>query len=157
MKCKEVIEKIDLYFEKRLSDIELFNIDKHLEACNICKEEYVEYENLFSILSEHKIVTPPPDFTNNIIGKIEEEKIHSIKSPKFRFFTSTSKIGLSLVAAGLLIVALNTSHLDSGLKEFSSVFFRGPIGISQTITNPFGKMSQGLTYISEYWATKQND
>lgn len=153
MECKEVIEKIDLYFEKRLLDIENHNIEEHLQVCKSCKLEYEEYENLFNLLSTHEVISPPADFTNSVMAKIEE--INNRDKFRVKLFTNASRIGLSLVASGILIVSINISSLNYGLQELTGFIFKGSFEINQRITIPFGKMSQGLNYLSDFWSNNQ--
>lgn len=69
MECKEVLSKIDKYFENRLSDIEKHNIKKHLEKCNRCKREYEDLSFTFSILDNH-FISAPEDLADKIMMKI---------------------------------------------------------------------------------------
>ena len=62
---------MDKYFEKRLNDIEVYKIEKHLEKCNSCKKEYDEFKEVFDLLASHPIVLPPEDFASRIMNKID--------------------------------------------------------------------------------------
>lgn len=114
MECRQIIEKMDQYYEKKLNDIEVYKIEKHLEKCNRCKMEYEEYKEIFDLLDCHPIVLPPADFTSRVMDeiapKIRPMKLSSMKMKEW---------GISFVAAGILIFILNTS-LGYSIEDISS-------------------------------------
>lgn len=118
MECRQIIENIDRYYEKRLNDIEVYKIEKHFEKCNRCKREYEEYKEVFDLLAGHPIVLPPEDFTSRIMGEIAPKvrpiRFNSIKMKEW---------GISFVAAGILIFILNTS-LGYSIEDISSHMYR---------------------------------
>lgn len=151
MECKDVLKSIDLYFEERLSDIERHNIQKHLKVCQGCSEEFKEYENVFDILYNHTIVLPPVNFTDTVMEKIDNFEKAKDES-KRKITENINRIGLSLVAAGLLIVSMNAMSVNYKLNSIPNYVMKGSVEISQRITNPFLKVTQGLNYISGYWS-----
>ncbi len=118
MGCRQIIEKIDRYFERELNDIETYKIEKHLEKCSSCKKEYDEFKEVFDLLSNHPTVLPPEDFTSRIMGEI------TLKAKSMKFSPLMMKEwGISFVAAGILIFILNTS-LGYSIEDISSQIHR---------------------------------
>lgn len=146
MNCSMVMSKVDLYYEGRLSDTEAFNIEKHLEICGTCRNEYKEMEYLFNLLSDHQVALPPIDFTENVM-----KEISNTTSNKNRLST-VSRLGLSLVAAGLLIVSMNIMSLSSNTDSFSEYMSTGAREFNEIIINPFQKLSRGLDYLFGYFS-----
>ncbi|WP_432662054.1 zf-HC2 domain-containing protein [Wukongibacter baidiensis] len=118
MECREVIEMIDRYYEKQLNDIEVHKIEKHLEECDECRNEYEEMKVIFNLLLDHPIVLPPEDFTNNIMDKVGHKKDYRRTKT-----IMMKKWGISFVAAGLLIFVLNTSQGYS-IDDMSKYIYR---------------------------------
>ncbi len=147
MECKEVLAKIDLFFEERLTDKETSKIKEHLKVCQRCRIEYNEMSTLFNILADHQIVLPPCDFTDIVLNELEgnERKM-------FKLSSSVYKLGLSFIAAGVLIISLNFLSLDNMLYEFPQYISKGCLEVNQKIVNPFARFSGGLDYIKGYWS-----
>ncbi|MFA5524180.1 MAG: zf-HC2 domain-containing protein [Tissierellales bacterium] len=144
MECKEVLSKVDKYYEKRLSDIEKHSIEKHLDKCNTCK---IEYENLgfaFSILDSHFICSPD-DLADKVMIKIS-----NLESSKKRSTKLLKNLGASFVAAGILISLLNFSNYD--YKIIARGFYRGAFEINQVVTNPKTIISEGLKYVKNFYS-----
>jgi len=118
VECREIIEMIDRYCEKRLNDIEVYKIEKHLEECDECRNEYEEMKIIFDLLLDHPVILPPEDFTKRIMDqigyKIESRKTNTLMMKKW---------GISFVAAGLLIFVLNTS-LGYSIDDVSKYIYR---------------------------------
>lgn len=139
MECKEVIEKLDRYFENRLNDIDKYKIEKHLEKCSKCKSEYEELKKVFDILSNHPIVLPPQDFTYKIMNEIKlktkQNKIRPLMMKKW---------GRSFIAAGLLIFVLNTSFGYS-VEDISSYIYKESFDMDYQISNFIKKVPSVLS------------
>ncbi|SKC89011.1 anti-sigma factor family protein [Maledivibacter halophilus] len=129
MECKEILEKLDMYLENRLNDIEKYRIEKHLEVCSKCSKEYKELKGVFDLLSSHPVVLPPEDFTEKVMNQIKiKSKANNIRTIIIK------KWGISFVAAGLLIFVLNTSFGYS-TEDISSYIYEKPLSINSQITN----------------------
>lgn len=143
MECKEVLSKVDRYFENRLSDIEKYNIKKHLDKCSKCKKEYEDIENVFRVLDNH-FISVPDDFTDKVMTKISSLEIPLKRNTKF-----LKNLGASFVAAGIMISLLNFSNFD--YKVLARGLYRSAFEINQVVTNPITKIRDGLRYVSDYY------
>lgn len=143
MECKEVLIKVDKYFENKLSDIEKHSIKKHLDRCSKCRLEYENMSFVFSILDNHCISAP-----ENLADKIMM-KINSFENSKKRSAKVLRNLGASFVAAGIMITLLNFS--DYNPKILAKGLFRSAFEINQVVTNPITKLSQGLRYVSDLY------
>ncbi|WIV11392.1 zf-HC2 domain-containing protein [Proteiniborus sp. MB09-C3] len=148
MECKEVLNKVDKYFEDRLSDIEKHNIKKHLEKCNKCKQEYEDMSFAFSILDSH-FISAPDDLADKIMMKISSFENSKKKSTKV-----LKNLGASFVAAGIMISLLNFS--DYNHKILARGIFRSAFEINQVVTSPITKISEGLKYITSFHNNNSN-
>ncbi len=147
MECKEVLGKIDLYLEERLSDKEISKIKEHLKVCQRCKTEYDEMSTIFNILADHQIAFPPCGFTDMVLDEIagNERKMFKLSSTVYR-------LGLSFIAAGILIISLNFLSLDYMFYEFPEYISKCCLEVNQKIVNPLAKFTGGIDYITGYWS-----
>ncbi len=146
MNCSIVMSKIDLYFEGRLSETEVYNVQKHLEICRTCRDQYEEMGHLFSLLSNHQVALPPLDFTENVMKELSKE------SNKKSSLSTVSRLGLTLVAAGLLIVSMNIMSLNSTTEKFTKYISIGSQEFNEMIINPFQEISKGFDYLFGYFS-----
>ncbi|EOD00938.1 anti-sigma factor family protein [Caldisalinibacter kiritimatiensis] len=139
MECKEVMNNIDKYFEKKLDDFQVYSIEKHLQTCKSCREEYEEMEAIFDILSSHQVVLPPPNLTDKIMSEIKtSKKIYKIRQTTKRIW------GASFIAAGLLIIILNISSIGYNIDDFAADVYMGSMKINQRIIKPFNIFTDNI-------------
>ncbi|KNF07500.1 hypothetical protein CLPU_16c00560 [Gottschalkia purinilytica] len=141
MECREVIENMDEYIEKRLTDIEAHNIKKHIDKCQPCKKEYIEMKNVFDIISDCSNIQAPLNFTDRVMNNIKSyETSKKIKQ------LALSRWGTSLVAAGILLMILNfTQYSPSKIMES---MYESATEINKIVVNPFSKISDKFKIIS---------
>ncbi len=147
MNCNIVMSKIDLYFENRLWDTEIYTINKHLEVCKSCRDEYKQMENLFNMLSTHQVALPPIDFTKNVMKEVSNKCKN-----RNRFPTSLSRLAISLVATGILFISLNIFSLDNNFDRLTEHIYSSSLNFNQKIMTPFNKLTKGLDYLLGYWS-----
>ncbi|WP_427338942.1 DUF4349 domain-containing protein [Caloranaerobacter sp. DY30410] len=101
MDCKSFEEKISLYIDDMLDEIEKKELELHLNECSKCK---ILFENMNSIVNyarDCEEVELPKDFNEKLRMKLEE--IERLKSYKNRFKA------LSTIAAAFLVVIISIS------------------------------------------------
>ena len=142
MVCPEVIKKLDSYLGCELSEIEEYNIRKHLSKCNICRMEYEEMESIFLTLSAHEMMITPGDFTDNVLSRINVyEKDKNLKEVFF------IKGIASIVAAGLISTAFNAAGYRP-INLFSQIY-RGSVRINRVVVDPVDKLFKEVREIKE--------
>ncbi|AFS77940.1 hypothetical protein Curi_c08700 [Gottschalkia acidurici 9a] len=141
MKCEEAMDKMDRYIEQSLTDIEAFNIKKHISNCVRCKKEYDDMEKMFFILSNHNTVITPIDFTSGVISKVKVyEGKKSIKE------TFIFKWVTSIIAAGAVAAVFNITQYKP-VNLFSEIY-KSSIGINKMILSPIDKISESMKEIA---------
>lgn len=142
MVCSEAIEKLDGYLGSELSEIEEYNVKKHLDRCVKCREEYRDMEQIFGALSEHESFTIPIDFTDNILNEVNfYEKKKSIKE------VYLVKGVASVVAAGLLTTAF--SFVQYRPMNLFTQIYKSSDKISKMVVVPIDKLSKELREIKQ--------
>lgn len=74
MDCKQFEEKIDDYLDQLLSLEETVEIERHLEQCKKCQNNYREIKDIVSTLKLIELEKVPEDFSPNIIKQLESRK-----------------------------------------------------------------------------------
>lgn len=136
MNCNEILNYMDKYCENRLDNFTKELINEHLEICEECKLQYIEMKELFNMLSEHSLLSPPQEFTANVMNKVN--KVNKTKSISIR------RMGLSLVAAGILLAMINISTPKANYNSVFGYIYKESIELNRIIVNPFNKLSINL-------------
>lgn len=141
MKCDEVCEKLDRYLGSELSEIEEYNMKKHISNCLSCKYEYEEMKELFSILSNHETIMMPVDFTDNVLDEIYVyEKDKNIKE------VFVIKGIASVLAAGILTSFF--SFVEYKPVSLFAQIYKGSEKINRIVVEPVGKLSEEIKDIA---------
>lgn len=141
MRCEEVSEKLDRYVASELSEIEEFNIKKHISTCLNCKYEYEDMKELFDILSDHETVMIPMDFTDSVIDEIYVCERH--KNTKEVFVI---KGIASVVAAGILASVFSMAEYKP-ISLFAQIY-KGSEKINRIVVEPVGRLSDEIKDIA---------
>ncbi|GAI76281.1 unnamed protein product [marine sediment metagenome] len=76
MDCKKIKKLLQLYIDDALTFGEKQLVEQHLEECSACRTELKSLSATAKLIKSLPEVSTPPDFTQNIMAKISQEKIH---------------------------------------------------------------------------------
>jgi hypothetical protein len=76
MDCKKIKKLLQLYIDDALTFGEKQQVEQHLEECSACRTELKSLSATAKLIKSLPEVSTPPDFTQNIMAKISQEKIH---------------------------------------------------------------------------------
>lgn len=142
MECEEVIKKLDSYLGFELSEIEEYNIRKHLSKCIKCSMEYEEMEGVFATLSAHEMILTPKDFTDNVLSQINiYEKDKNLKE------VFLIKGIASIVAAGMISTIFSVTEYRP--INLVSQIYRGSVRINRIVVDPVDKLFKEIREIKE--------
>ncbi|WP_425446455.1 anti-sigma factor family protein [Dethiothermospora halolimnae] len=150
MKCRVVIDSMDMYFDKKLSNLEVNDIEKHLTSCKKCRDQYENTKSFYDILDNHDIISPPIDFTENIMDMIEDVEIDRHKKHR-----GGSKWGLSFVAAGILFAFISFSSFNYQMRDLSVGISQKVLETNEMVRKPLKEISEGLSYLNNYFNIKK--
>lgn len=142
MRCEEAIEQLDNYLSCELSEIEEFNIKKHISNCTKCKEEFDEMQEVFLTLSSHTMIITPMDFTDNVLSQINVYEKDKNMKEVFLF-----KGVASIVAAGLITTVFNFVQYRP-INLFSQIY-KGSQSINRMVVEPIDKLSREIKDIAD--------
>lgn len=142
MRCEEVISQLDSYLSLELSEIEEFNIKKHMSKCTNCTKECNELKQVFLTLSTHEMVLTPIDFTDNVLSQINVYEKQKNMKEVFLF-----KGIASIVAAGLITGLFNFVHYRP-VNLFSQIY-KSTQTINRIVTEPVDRFSTEIKDIAD--------
>lgn len=77
MDCNKIQELISLYLDNKLSPKEIVELEKHLNICGKCKQDYIVLKNMRSILSSFSKKEVSQNFASSVMDKIKKEKCNN--------------------------------------------------------------------------------
>jgi len=126
---EHIIQKLSAYLDGELNDREIQKIEKHLEECAICQEEYESLQSLSSLLAEAPLPDFPSakDFSANVALRLPRKAVAPTSSKALEigwwmapvsllmawiFINTTNLIGEMLGAANRFGLMNTTDFLD---------------------------------------------
>ncbi|EHQ87970.1 anti-sigma factor family protein [Desulfosporosinus youngiae] len=142
MTCYRSRDNWHSYVKRSLSKAELDEMASHLEHCPKCRSVVAGIQKTLDNLAKTQVIlSPPADLKINVMKAIDtyryKENLVSVNS--FRLF-ELRNWGFSMVAAGILLFALNLAALNPGFEGGKMIEF--PTKLSKQMTIPFHKISQ---------------
>jgi hypothetical protein len=96
MNCKKTKKLLQLYIDDSLTFGEKQLVEQHLEKCSECRAELKSLSAVVRLIKSLPEVSTPPNFTENIMAKISQEKIQIHSSWMDHLKKQVSIPGLSL-------------------------------------------------------------
>lgn len=115
MDCREVQENLSAYYDDVLEVKDKKLIEEHLNNCSNCREELESLKQISEILKEAPPVSVPDGFAEEVIQRINQDKIKPI-GKKTRKLTSW-QIVLPGVAALLLATFIGISLKPAAMNQ----------------------------------------
>lgn len=95
MNCKKIKKLLQLYIDNTLTFGEKQLIEEHLKECSTCRTELKSLSAMVRLVKFLPEVSTPPNFTENLMAKISQEKIQIQSSWMDRLEKQVSISGLS--------------------------------------------------------------
>ncbi|EGW39396.1 zf-HC2 domain-containing protein [Desulfosporosinus sp. OT] len=127
------------YVKNSLDEAELHEMTAHLLLCSECRSLVSAIrETAGTFANDRVILTPPLEIKLNVMMAIDKHKYKKSTSSSHLF--ELKNWGLSMLAAGLLLFALNLTSLVSPLASNHVTDLNTVLGKQMAL--PFHKMSQ---------------
>src|SRR5215475_4220565 len=75
MSCERMESRILAYVDGRLSESEFAEVQKHLDACPVCRVRATEFSSVSDLLDELPMIEPSPAFDVRVRARIAAEPI----------------------------------------------------------------------------------
>src|SRR5262245_15020753 len=114
MSCERMESRILAYMDGRLSESERAEVQKHLDACAVCRVRATEFSSVNDLLDELPMIEPSPAFDVRVRARIAAEPVRQSLWARLWAAISPSP-GIAFVAAMLLLAAVFVSYrTDNG-------------------------------------------
>ncbi|MCO1600773.1 anti-sigma factor family protein [Desulfosporosinus nitroreducens] len=142
MTCYRSRDNWHSYVKNSLSEAERDEMASHLSNCPECRSIVaIIQETLESLAKNQVILCPPLDIKINVMKAIDKHRYREniVSTNPFHLF-ELKNWGVSMIAAGILLFALNLTTLNPGSENGQMTELHTELGKQFTI--PFDKMSQ---------------
>ena len=126
------------YVKNSLNEAELEKMSTHLTHCPECRDIVSVIQETAGILAKSRIIlSPPAAIKINVMMTIDKNRYKKVSSSHL---FELKNWGFSMVAGGLLLLALNLTSLTPNFESGQVTELNSQIG--EQIAHPFEKMSQ---------------
>lgn len=142
MSCDEYRNILHEYASGSLSELEHHAAAKHIKSCSRCRREVEEITKLKAILKSgsQDVIIPPADLKSEIMASINPKKYKKVHK---NTMGELANWGMSLVAAGLILLLINAAPADD-LTRAQNVWENRAENISEKIQQPLASISESL-------------
>ena len=138
MPCQDVSELMSLSFDNRLSVSEQADLDRHMAACDACRDEWGYLRRMNALLAGAIRVQPPPGFTNHVMARIRQRILwRSIVRRGSMILAFSVLIAVFLSVLILLISPVVVPYIQVPLFRAVIAFFERSNGLLLTCGNAF--------------------
>lgn len=142
MRCNEYRYNLHEYAKGNLCELESLATAKHLKSCDKCRSELEEIKELEVLLkvSIQGDIIPPMDLKSDIMNSINLKKYKKIVKNNWG---ELANWGMSLVAAGLILLLINVAPMDDILRA-QNEWDNTKENITQKIYQPLSILNEGF-------------
>lgn len=142
MCCDENRIMLHEYASGKLSELESHAVEKHLKSCDRCRRELAEIKELKAFLKSdiQKNIRPPADLKFSIMSSIDLKRYK--KSYK-NTLGELANWGMSLVAAGLILLILNMAPREDLVRVQNDLYNTGE-NITKRISQPLSSINERI-------------
>lgn len=113
MNCNEFNEKISLYIDNQLNDMQKKEFEQHLNSCDKCKNDYNQMVQILEFARDCEQEELPSNYKATLREKLEECQRSNVKKKRINWKK------YSAIAAGLLVIVTSVSLLSSSdMKQY---------------------------------------
>ncbi|MCL2377276.1 MAG: zf-HC2 domain-containing protein, partial [Defluviitaleaceae bacterium] len=76
--CEKYSELMMKYMDGLLDDFEQMNLDKHIEACEACREDFAIYQEMLTSFDHNnmEIIEAPENFVASVMEKVDDINLY---------------------------------------------------------------------------------
>lgn len=142
MCCNDYRYNLHEYSTGKLSELESHAIARHLKSCEKCRRELQEIREIKSILKPDikDMVLPPIDMKAEIMKTINLKKY---KTAHHNTLGEVANWGMSLVAAGLILLLLNVAPAGN-VSHMQNDWDSRKESVKERLYQPISSINEGL-------------
>lgn len=142
MNCNEYRNNLHEYVSGKLSELESHALARHLKSCEKCRREVEEIKEIKAFLKSgiQERVVPPARLKSEIMASINLKKYKKLCKNNLG---ELANWGMSLVAAGLILLFINMTPSDN-IARAQNGWDNTKENITQKMYQPFSSINEGL-------------
>jgi hypothetical protein len=142
MCCNEYKNSLHEYASGKLSELEGHAVAKHLKTCDKCRRELEEIKQMKAFLkfSLQESMAPDSGLKSSIMASINLKKY---KKASKNSWGELANWGMSLVAAGLILLFVNVAPADN-MVQVQNDWNSTKESISESMHLPFSRINEGF-------------
>ena len=147
MCCNECRNNLHEYAKGTLSELESHATARHLKSCNKCRRELEEIKELEAFLksSFRDSMITPMGLKSDIMASINLKRYKKVYK---NTLGELANWGMSLVAAGLILLFINVTPMDNIIRV-QNEWDNTKENITEKIHQPFSSINKGLDKFTE--------
>ena len=151
MVCEKYGDLMMKYMDGLLDDFEQMNLNKHIEACEACREDFAIYQEMLTDFGTEEIIEAPEGFVAAVMEKVDDINLYFPKKVRDK-----GKILDNVIFAvwGLMAVAFaaGAALFLSGDAIFGWLHTNGLAAVAAAI-QPFADFASSFGGTLEYYTT----
>ncbi|MCL2855778.1 MAG: zf-HC2 domain-containing protein [Defluviitaleaceae bacterium] len=100
--CDKNLDLMMKYMDGGLDDFEKMNLEKHMEVCEVCAEDFAAYSQILQGFGEMELTEAPEGFAEGVMAKVTELDLYAPAKAKE---SRKSKVIDGLIFTGFGLVA----------------------------------------------------
>ena len=129
MSCERMESRILAYMDGRLSESERAEVQKHLDACAVCRVRATEFSSVSDLLDELPMIEPSPAFDVRVRARIAAEPVKQSwwawlrPSPRIAFASSVLLVATVFVIyrTDTVVPPIPPAQVEAGIEDDLSV------------------------------------
>ena len=138
MTCYRSRDNWHSYVKRSLTESALDGLSTHLKNCPECREHVSAIQETAGFLAKNRVTLSPPALIKlNVMSTIDKNRYKKVSSSHL---FELKNWGFSMVAAGLILLALNFSSLAPNYESGQVAELNNQMG--KQLAHPFEKISE---------------
>ena len=147
--CEKYSDLMMKYMDGLLDDFEQMNLDKHIEACEACREDFAIYQEMLTDFGNEEIIEAPESFVTSIMEKVEDINIYFPKKVRDKGKMLDNVIFGVWCLMGI-VFATGAALFLQGDAIFGWLYANGLAALA-IIIQPFADFASGFGGTVEYY------
>ena len=121
MSCEKYSKWVSSYIDGALQEQDLIAFEDHMSHCNPCLEEVHILRDIVSSLKKLEMIEPPAGFHQDLMGKIQGQKVISLPVVKKKWYTNLKMVSALAAVFIFSVILINPLKINSPKESLSEM------------------------------------